>query len=521
MSRQNKETNDMSEHMIKRLRNILFLMSVLYLSFVVALSVCNLFQGFLVIFPAVVISFLILLCNISSELPSTSLAVFKKHICPIWFFAVVFGFSVFWWLAFFPGDFNLDAYGQWDQAHGISPFSDWHPIVSTLWIKAIISIWDSMPFYILTQIVFFSASCTVMLQTLQHYGVPSYLCLFTAFFIAINPGIGLNTIDVTKDAQFTIVAALLFSCFISIHYSDGEWLKKRKNTIPFAVLLALALLVRHNGVLLVMPALILLFLFYRKYVKRIAESLFLLFLLFVFIKVPVSNTLQVAPHDDPLGEAIGVPMGIMANALIHDSENTPEDVRSFLLNIAPEQDWIDHYYIGEWDSCKWIFDSSKVLKGETIGKILILTWKTIIACPQAAYESFKENTRIVWSVLPTYSSWVPETYVSENDYGIVNTPVKFFFDLANKYISFSLLPGLSSFFWNTGLVIAIVMGICMVLNSSIDVKVLLFTLPLFVFWLGTMLLLAGPNHRYFYLSAVLLFPLISIILHPRKMRMIE
>ncbi len=65
---------------------------------------------------------------------------------------VLFSSSLFWF-AYYPGFFNLDADGQWLQVHGLIPYSDWHPLGSTLLIQLVLSIHDSLEFYIAVQLV--------------------------------------------------------------------------------------------------------------------------------------------------------------------------------------------------------------------------------------------------------------------------------------------------------------------------------------------------------------------------------
>ena len=499
-------------------KSFLFAFPLLFLSIVTALSVCNHYQSFLILCPAIAIAIYILLRQRNNiELFHYQPYTYNR-IHPLWYFIIIFGFSIFWWLAYYPGDFNLDAYGQWDQAHGIAPFSDWHPLTSTLWIKAIIFFYDSMPFYIFIQIILFSTVCSCLLHVLQKYTLSAKGCLVLAFYIGFNPAIGLNTIAVTKDAQFTIIAILYFVCLLKIYYSEGNAIKKYSFIICFSIVSAFLVLLRHNGLLLVLPAYIFLFLLYRPYIRWIMISLICSILIVFLIKMPISQKLHVSPHDNPLGEAVGIPMGIMANAFVHEPDKLPDDVQSFMLSIATEEEWQKHYITGEWDSCKWVFGGIGLLQNESPAKILSLTYKTIITCPQYSYESFRMNTRIVWNPLITDNSWVPETFVSTNDYGISNHPIPFFANIARLIISFSLLPCISCLFWNTGFVLALLfLFICLYRRIS-DIRLVLLFLPFVCLWLGTMLLLSGPNYRYFYSSAIIGFPLISIVSFSQKKR---
>ena len=55
----------------------------------------------------------------------------SRYTVLLYFVIILFG-SCIYWFAYFPGGFNLDAYGQWSQAHGVLPYNDWHCFVSTV-----------------------------------------------------------------------------------------------------------------------------------------------------------------------------------------------------------------------------------------------------------------------------------------------------------------------------------------------------------------------------------------------------
>lgn len=435
---------------------------------------------------------------------------------PLIYFIIVFLFSVVYWFGNFPGGFNLDAYGQWLQAHGNMQYNDWHPFVSTLLIQLIIQISDSFFFYIVIQIIAFSIAVSYLLYCIQRQGVNYRLLLGISFFIGLNPAIGLNTVCMTKDAQFTILIVLLTGTFIRIVSTDGKWLNNFFHLLGISILSVLILLVRHNGILFIVPAFFTLLMFYPSRIKIFISCIFV-FLIVVLIKGPIRTTLNVEAHENVLGETMGIPMGMMANALIDDEENLPQEVHAFLNTIATDEQWKENYVTGEWDSCKWNFGGIELLKNYTASEILKYTASTIRMCPQACYDAFRENTRIIWSLFSMSASWVPYVYVEVNEVGIDYSPINSFHEISSCLMMLSQHPFISFIFWNLNIYFIVMLFLWTMMKKNNQKTNLLLVFPLFTYIVGTMLLLSGPNQRYFYCGLVLMPPIIvSMIYSHRK-----
>ena len=88
-----------------------------------------------------------------------------KPVFEITIFVIIMIGQLIYWGAFFPGGFNLDAYGQWDQVHGLMKLNNWHPVFTTLCYWVITRIWDNFAFCIFVQLLIFSVSVTVLLSS--------------------------------------------------------------------------------------------------------------------------------------------------------------------------------------------------------------------------------------------------------------------------------------------------------------------------------------------------------------------
>lgn len=489
---------------------------IVYLAFVVAITFSPTYILFLACF--VILLMLALLIERRNKENSLSTAIrndsiadgnnykskTKEKLFPVAYGLTVFCLSSVYWLAFYPGGFNLDAYGQWLQAHHLMPYQDWHPFISTILLELVVKLKDSFEFYIVLQILAFSIATAYMLFCFQKAGINQHLLLIAALFIGINPAVGLNTVCLTKDAQFTIVCILLTGLTIRIITTNGSWFVSTIHLVTLSILCSLAVLVRHNGFLFVVPMILLFIMSYPALYKKILGSILCMLILVLAVKGPIQLMMNVEKHENVLGEITGIPMGMMANALVEDADHLPEETHLFLNEIADDTMWRKKYVLGEWDSCRWFFGGEDLLKEYNLVDIIRYTTESIINCPQACYSSFRENTRMVWSIYNAKEYWIPNVYVENNDFGIKSSPNEFFKSIVEGQIELTMKPVVSSFFWNIGLLLVLAILSWLGVKKAAKMNLLLLFFPYFTYMIGTMFLLSGPNQRYFYSGEVIL-----------------
>lgn len=431
----------------------------------------------------------------------------KDKISSVILFLSILGTQVLYWLAYFPGGFNLDAYGQWDQAHGYLQYDNWHPIFTTIIYKLIITVADSFSFCVFIQLCLFSVVLTWILKKIYYIGVPFFIIEMVALLIGLNPAVSLNNICLIKDAYFVIFYMLLFGMTIDIYTLDGERLS---NPLFFSSLVLISLfllMIRHNSLFVIIPFWIVLGFCYRKG----WSGLFFVIGSFLIIQLIVLPMCNVRQHDNVVGESVGIPMALMANAYVNEYDNTPKEVINMLDEIAPITQWEQCYITGEWDSCKWELGNGDLFRDESLLYILKLAWKTLISCPQSAYSSIRENTRVTWQIVGL-QEWSTYVYIEPNDYNIDYHYFPFFNEICNYINVFSNSLFGSVFSWNGGLTGILLVLLSFYICCTKEYKQLLFLLPLYSYNFLTTLLLCGPNQRYFYFNTIIILPLICLFL---------
>jgi len=488
----------------------------LYFSIVLYMSIYGTLEYIylLLIFFFVIFMGLTKLCYSWSSSPRDCLIpkqTFSVYTLFVTTFLVVFLGHVLYWFAFYPGGFNLDAYGQWDQVHGLQKLNNWHPILTTGVYWVLTRICDSFAFCIFVQLLFFSASISVLLVELYRYNVPIKFLLFSAVYISLSPAIGMNNICLFKDVPFAIVLIWVTIILLRIIESNGKWLESMIHVVLLSVNMVALCMIRHNGIFLVAPICLGLIILFHNQRKHAVISALMYVIIFLFIQGPVFSHFEVEEHSNFTGESVGVPMAIMVNNYVESEELTPPAVKALLLSIANKEEWKEHYVLGEWDSCKWEFGGIELFQDEEVGDILQLALSSVWAAPESAYQSVRENTRVVWQIIG-FSEWDTWVYIEENDYGIYESPNILCTNIVNVLLACSLtLPG-TFLFWNIGLPNAILMLLSLFVTAKRNYENILLLLPTICYNVMTMLLLCGPSHRYFYFNSVLIVPITLYLL---------
>lgn len=431
-------------------------------------------------------------------------------------FLLVFLGQLLYLAAYYPGGFNLDAYGQWDQIHGFVQWDNWHPVMTTMIYWLLTRISDSVGFCIFTQILFFSLAVAVLMRTLAETGISKGIIVVLDVIVAVDPSIGMNNVCLVKDVYFTTGVVLLSAFMIKMYITNGEWINLWHNTLALTMVSIFILLVRHNGVVYVIPAFLMLLVRYKNCLRRLIVAMISATLVVIIFEAIVTGAMNVRKHSNFVGEIVGVPMAAMANAYVNNYDNTPQNVKEYFEEIADRENWNKLYVVGEWDSCKWDFGGIDLLKGEKLSTITSMFFETCISCPQEVFQSLRENTRIVWQLIGRID-WVPWIYIeTPNDYSITENSIPAAKTIVKKVEEISYHPVAAFFVWNIGVKIIglLIFGLFAVKDREWKKDLLLIPLLCYVF--GTMLLLSGPTHRYFYFVSVLMGPYLAFMIMGKR-----
>jgi len=375
----------------------------------------------------------------------------------------------------FPGLISPDTENQWKQVQTFM-FNDWHPVIHTLLIWLLTRIVNHHGFVVFVQISVFSIGVGYLMATLETWGFSKRWLLISGLVIAINPYTINRMMYFQKDITFTILLTYTSIMLINIYLSDGAWFNKFFNIISFSIITALASMVRHNGIFFTVPLLILVLVFYLKRTIRVLIAVLSVPLVIFLVKVPLYSALNVKyPHNTYI-ESVGIPMTIMGDVLIKNPKALSPETKAFLYSIASDEQWRFSYKTGNYNTIKFRFPFSDVIKTIPVNEFFKMTLNTIKKSKLEAFHAFCDVTAIVWEL--------------------------------------NILPNLLGYIGGLFLVLLFA-GIFALSRKKITA--LLLVVPPLMYNLGTMLLLCGSNDtRFFHFNAVITLPMVLTLLSKKE-----
>lgn len=218
---------------------------------------------------------------------------------------------LFWWLLYYPGCTSVDSQDIMKMVLGLPYESDWfrydainshHPLLYTAIVGAFVNAgsalgdvtWGvaALSFAQMCFLAFACAYCSNWL--LKSTGSRAVFALTVAFF-ALNPLIARYAVTLWKDVLFAGTFLLFSLVFIEVVQTRGRILCRRSQTIQILILGACVMLLRSNGALVVVVALLIAALWCTRFRWRIiGGGLCSVFLVFA-LQGTVSASIGISP----------------------------------------------------------------------------------------------------------------------------------------------------------------------------------------------------------------------------------
>ncbi len=435
----------------------------------------------------------------------------QKRMWFLIFFAVNFAIFFIRYVSVYPGGFVIDSINQYTQMIN-NDYNDWHPALHTFIIFTLpYKITGNVGSIVFMQVLYLSLSFAYMEYVLMLYAGKKY-SLITLLFILLNPGIHSLAVIPTKDIAFSIASMVLMTYTLHIFFTKGKWMNKKLNVVLFSVFAVLAVIFRHNAILLILPLFIAVMFYIEKKQRIWITALFIL--LFIIIKIPLYTVMQVKSAEKRCVEMAGMPMTIIANVVKEKPEVLDDELKAFAYSIAPQDAW-DEYQCGNFNSIKWSKNGKKfnleVLDDVGIFNVCRLAVKCIVIEPtsslKAAAVLFNRVVAVDGNV-----DWHQYTETADNSVGIEKSGGGIIDDLFISYADIIMSTVFKYLFYFTGVINLIILAAVMAkMKFSKHWKKILLCIPLLIHNWGTMLLLSGIDFRFFIVS-FFIFPSVLLLI---------
>ncbi len=429
-------------------------------------------------------------------------------------FEFTFLFYFLWQKAYWPGSYYPDSINQYYQAV-TGAYENWHPVLHTwlfFWLPR--QIFSEPAAGIITmQILWFSLAVAYLFAVLYQNGCSKlFLCLSWLYIIA-NPNTAYMVIYAWKDSAMSIFALVLFAQVLQIYMTKGEWLGKWRNVAAFSLSAFLTLEMRHNAVLLVAPVFVILFIVLRYFRKKVAVSALFVIIAAVILQGPVFALAKVASPGRRTTEIVGLPMTILCNVYQNDRDSLSADALRFMDSLAKPEEWEDYYAVGSFNSMKWnvSLDIQYRVEEEGLENILRYTYEAALNSPEAAWEGFAYLTHQVWGIDGGEGQSI-DYRIADNDYGIryhdgnelLNAKFTAYAQSSGRYATKYL-------FHYTGVMILLLLFMATAKLGNGRLARALMVLAPMAYDFGTMLLLSGPDFRFFHFNFLIVIPLLYLL----------
>ena len=453
-----------------------------------------------------------------APVPSEASATRFRRFFPAVVFILTLGYLLLWLIAYYPGGFSPDSISQLAQVL-TGNYNNWHPVLHTwlfFWIPW--QLFHSPAGIVLYQIILFSLAVGYLYRVLCRRGCPAWFLILSWLFLILNQQTARIMLFLWKDSALTITALVIFTQLIEIYDTDGAWLDKWYHFLSFTAVCFIATVFRHNAILLTAPIYIVLLIFQKRRRKTVLLSAVLVVAMLLILNGPVMAIAHVESPSSRQEEVLGLPMTILADVFISTPDKLSPKAYDFLSCLATLEEWFENYQTGDFNSIKGTSSLPLVelIDHEGIRSVLRYTAESVLASPIPALRGFSTLTQMVWNPISASGWGIRLPYCTENTLGIVAQGnealaqiVSCFSDSAESLF----LVNVTSYI---GMMILIAMfaAVTNVGRGKLGRAFMVF--PMLIYNLGTMLLLTGPDFRFFHFNFVIIVPLLYLILSDKE-----
>lgn len=430
---------------------------------------------------------------------------FKIFVC---FFLISLIIAFFWFFAYNPGGFSPDSLVQYNQAI-TGEYTDWHPALHTfLFFTIPLSIFHNVSSIVVCQIILFSAVLAYSATTIYKIANKKW-SIITFLLVILNPWVLDELMFPWTNVAFGIMALLITTFCLKIYQTSGKWCTKFSHILLFAIVIGCATIFRHNGILFSAP---LIFILYFFITKKSWLKLIIIFCCFIFlIKIPFYSILNVAAPNGRTTEITGLPMTILANVTKETPWVLNEETTNFMYEIAPPEKYQSDYLVGDFNSIKFTNNTNSI-ENAGILNIIGYTSDAFLKSPKAGLTALFTLTKVVYSIdgdLPLHNTPHINAEIDNPDIKYHGNPfLKSAIDMYRGIFRNSFLR----YFGFIGITILIMLIFILGKNrwQKKGWQKILLCSPVLFYDFGTMLLLTGPEPRFFFIN-FLIYPSIIIL----------
>lgn len=428
-------------------------------------------------------------------------------------FFILWGIIMLAWLPYFlkycPAIITPDSLDQIYQTQGINVLTNHHPVFHTFIIGIALNIGKlignyniGVAIFTVFQMLTLSAIFAFTLYTMSKKNINNGIKIGTFIFFAFYPIFGMYSITIWKDIPFAIAMLLFILQLVDLIYNEKKFLHSRKKMIFLIISMILVIMLRNNGIYVVLLTIPFLLWFYRKNIKKLLPIAIIPVIFYLLYTGPVFKIFNIKKGS--VREALSIPLQQFVRVLKDRGGELTDREKQSIYNFLPEDDIVELYDPTLSDPVKACFDDEYFSNNKFE---FITTWAGIVfGYPVEAVEAFLCNNYGYW--YPEASNWVVSRVIMENELGIHTTKMieNKALDFMDKLIDNRDIPVIS-FIFSIGFMFWIDLICVMYIIYKKEYKKLLIVIPILAMWLTTIASPVFCEYRYVF-SMVVTLPII-------------
>ena len=428
----------------------------------------------------------------------------------ITFFVLIFIAWIPYLLRYYPGIVTSDSYSQIEQAIGKIALSDHHPIAHTAIISFCINIGllifkdinTSIALYSIVSMICMALFDSTVLLYLRRKNINKTIIIGALLFYMFYPINAIYSITMWKDILFSGIFPIFLILCNELLFNTEAFLKDCKNIFTFITISFLMIVLRHNGLYVVILSLPFFYIPLRKYWKKISIMFIGIFLVNQIFNIFMFNILKV--EKGSVGEMLSIPVQQIARVEKNHRDELSEDTLNRINSIFITEKIGDYYDPGLSDPVKWKVDIQYFKQNKVE---FIKVWaKLLLKYPKDYVESFISNSYGYY--YPEAFSTVVSRATMDHNMGIEQKPKieGKFVEIVDSFIDRRNVP-LNSIIYSIGIGFWVTI-ICFGYKIyKKEYRYILIYLPIFILWLTCIASPVFCEYRYAYpiFTSILLY----------------
>lgn len=414
---------------------------------------------------------------------------------------------LFWFLAYYPGAYSPDSINQYKQA-ATGRYNDWHPVLHTLLIFTLpLKLTGANASIVFFQIAYFSLVLGIVSTIVYRYS-GRWWALILMFPIVLSPWTYNIAMYPWKDVAFAFAATLCMAMAVKIYYD-------RKTSVIelviLAVLLMMATIFRHNGILF--SGTLLVALLFQISLKRWGLLVLFVVVALGLVRGPIYAGLGVEKPGNRVVETMGFPLSVIIYVAKECPECLNEETSDFverMTRIQPE--WKENYNLTGFPSIKYAGDGVDFEVIESSGrlKIMRMMMNCILADPIHSITAIVAMTSVVYGLEINCDH---ELSIMPNEYEIVYSGNKSLKKKAETYSQLVKKTPIRFFLATIGMPLIVMLAFMLFRTNATkdDFKRVALCTPILTYDFGTMFIMSGAESRFFYVT-MLVCPLVVCVM---------